>query len=77
MEEKLENYIKEMEQAKTKEEIKEIITKTFDDDDINDKDFDDLINTFIPIIENNLGIHIDNYEETETSNYQKVLELNF
>ena len=68
MEQKLDNYI---------EEMKAIITKAFYDNEVTDKDFSDLVSIFIPIIESNLGIHIDNYEKTNTSSYQKILELNF
>ena len=77
MEQKLDNYIEEMKKSNTREEMKAIITKAFYDNEVTDKDFSDLVSIFIPIIENNLGIHIDNYEKTNTSSYQKILELNF
>ena len=77
MEQKIDNYIEEMKKSNTREEMKAIITKAFYDNEVTDKDISDLASIFIPIIENNLGIHIGNYEKTNTSSYQKILELNF
>lgn len=73
----MEKYLEDIKQSKTREEIKKILETLFNDNTINDIDFDYLIGQIIPIIENNLQIKIDNFENTDTSSYQKVLEFDF
>lgn len=73
----MEKYLIDIKNSNTRLEIKEIIIKLFNDESISDIDFDYLISEFVSIIENKLRIKIDNFENTDTSYYQKILELNF
>lgn len=73
----MEKYLIDIKNSNTRLEIKEIIINLFNDESISDIDFDYLISEFVSIIENKLRIKIDNFENTDTSYYQKILELNF
>lgn len=74
---KYNEYMKLIKNAKTKAEIKDIIGIATNDNDFEDKDFDNFIYDIAPIIEEKLGIKIDNFEETDTGLFQKIIDLQF
>ena len=63
--------------ASTKAEIKDIIKVATNDNDFEDNDYDNFIYYIAPIIEDKLGIQIDNFEKTDTGAYQKIIDLEF
>lgn len=74
---KYNEYMKLIKNAETKAEIKDIIGIATNDNDFEDKDFDNFIYDIAPIIEEKLGIKIDNFEETDTGLFQKIIDLQF
>lgn len=74
---KYNEYMKLIKNAKTKAEIKDIIGIATNDNDFEDTSFDNFIYDIAPIIEEKLGIKIDNFEETDTGLFQKIIDLQF
>lgn len=70
-------YIEMIKKANTKEEIKDIIKLATNDNDFEDKDYDNFIYYIVPIIEEKLGIQIDNFENTNTGVFEKIIDLQF
>ncbi len=77
MENKYDKYLKMIKKANTETEIKEIIKMATNDNTFEDRDYDMFIYEIAPIIESKLKIKIDNYENTDSGLYQKIIDLEF
>lgn len=68
------NYIKDINLCMNKEDMKIIVRDMFNDIELDDIDFNDIMYDYVIPKLKKLGCDMEYNEETDTTNYQKVME---
>ena len=71
------DYLKQINVAKDKEEIKKIVRVMFKDIELDDIDFNDIIYDFVIPKLKMFGVDMEYNEETRETNYERIMRENY